>query len=374
MPNSINERIKNRRKELHLSQAELANQIGLKPPAISQYESGARRPSFEIIQKLAFALKVTTEYLISGVDQVKAQHSINLSDRLFLNIVNSLSPQDKEKLVEYAAFLATGRKIKMDILYETPKEYAEAILTEKVEEPLPIDLYKLANELGIKVLEDDLEEAEGIYIQSEFPIILLARRKKHEHRARFTLATLIAHHVLPWHLKNKYFSRKYRNNQDKNQQFGVSSLLTQEIEEMEAHQFASTLLIPTNHLTMEFTNKVVNIETVQHFAEKYHVTLFMFLNRLVDFAPEKYAVVQSDGSNIMKRFQGNRALVSKLHTNSIAASFFHKPSTQIELRRNEVPASYWFIDSKMNETVIEESVYNPDMGRVLSLITILEEK
>jgi transcriptional regulator with XRE-family HTH domain len=370
MPNSISERIKSRRKELNLSQAELANQVGLKPPAISQYESGARKPSFEIVQKLSFALKVTTEYLISGVDQVKPQHPINLSDRLFLNIVNSLSPQDKEKLVDYAAFLATGRKIKMDILFETPKEYAEYILKDKLDEQIPININKLANELGIKVVEDDLAEAEGIYIQSDFPIILLDRRKQDQHRARFTLATLIAHHVIPWHLKNKYFSRKYRNVQDKNQQYGESSLLTEEIEEMEAHQFASTLLIPTNHLTMEFTNKVVNIETVQQFAEKYHVTLFMFLNRLVDFAPEKYAVVQSDGSKIMKRFQGNRALVSKLHTNSIAASFFHKPSTQIEVRRKEVPASYWFIDSKVNETVIEESVYNPDIGRVLTLIIV----
>ncbi|MEH7014212.1 hypothetical protein V7087_25945 [Neobacillus niacini] len=41
-----------------------------------------------------------------------------------------------------------------------------------------------------------------------------------------------------------------------------------------------------------------------------------------------------------------------------------------EIREGEVPASSWFVDAKENETVYEQSVYNPALGKVLTLLTI----
>lgn len=382
MPNSINERIKNRRKELKMSQADLANQVGLKPPAISQYESGARRPSFEVLRKLSFALKVTTEYLVSGISNTQTQQPVEKSDRVILKIINSLTLQDKEKVVEYATFLATGRKITLDILFETPLEYANYYLEEKIEYRLPIDIYRFAKEIGIKVLEDDLDEGEGILIQVDHPIIILDNKIIFETRKKFTLATLIGHYILPWHLKSSYISRKYNNsrnqNEDRNNRqqekmlFGQSTLLTEEVEEMEAHEFAFNLLIPTKELTTDFNDKNTSLQTLIKLAkEKYHVSLFVLLNRLVDFANNKYAVVQSQDSKIIKVFQGNRKIdKNKIDNRSKAAGFFSNPSVNEEIREGEVPASCWFGDFKEDETVYEQSIYNPKVGKVLTLLTL----
>ncbi|MGF6950182.1 transcriptional regulator with XRE-family HTH domain [Neobacillus sp. B4I6] len=380
MPNSIYERIKNRRKELNMSQAELANQVGLKPPAISQYESGARRPSFEALRKLSFALKVSTEYLLSGITKEQTQEPLEHSDRVILRIVNSLSQQDKEKLVEYAAFLATGRKVKIDTLFETPSEYAKYYLEEKLDHRLPIDIFGFAKELGIKVFEDNLDEGEGILIQVDHPIILLDRKITIETRKKFTLAALIGHYILPWHLKSSYISRKYDHEEVKKKDrdellFGHSTLLVEEVEGMEANQFAFNILMPTKELTTDFIEKDATIETLKELADKkYNVSLFVLLNRLVDFADEKYAVVQSQNSKIIKSFPGSRNLVSfeKVNDRSIAASFFTNPSVKEEIREGDVPASCWFVDAKENETVFEQSVYNPDLRKVLTLLTINE--
>jgi transcriptional regulator with XRE-family HTH domain len=379
MPTSINERIKNRRKELNMSQAELAHQVGLKPPAISQYESGARRPSFEALRKLSFVLKVSTEYLVSGIDKEQTQAPLKHADRVILRIVNSLTEQDKEKLVEYAAFLATGRKVKIDTLYESASEYAKYYLEEKMGDTFPVDIYTFAKELGIKVFEDNLDEGEGILIQVEHPIILLDRKMTIETRKKFTLATLIGHYILPWHLKSSYISRKYDNLEVKNKNpndmlFGHSTLLTEEVEGMEANQFAFNILMPSNELTKDFIENHATIETLKELADKkYSVSLFVLLNRLVDFAEDKYAVVQSENSIIIKSFPGKRSLLptsEKVNDKSKAATFFTNPSVTEEIREGEVPASCWFSDSKVNETVYEQSVYNPKYRKVLTLLTI----
>lgn len=378
MPNSINERIKNRRKELNMSQAELANQVGLKPPAISQYESGARRPSYEALRKLSFALKVSTEYLVSGLIKDQTQEPLKQNDRVILRIVNSLKEQDKEKLVEYAMFLATGRKVKMDTLFETPSEYANYYLEEKIGRRLPIDVYGLAKEVGIKVFEDDLDDGEGILIQVDHPIILLDNKKRFETRKKFTLAALIGHYVLPWHLKSSYIARKFDHEEVKKKNpnemvFGHSTLLTEEVETMEANQFAFNILLPPEELTTDFIDKNATIEKLKELADnKYNVSLFLLVNRLVDFADEKYAVVQSENIKIIKRFQGRRSLVTfeKVDNRSKAASFFTNPSDMEEIREGEVPASCWFNDARENETVYEQSIYNPVIKKVLTLLTI----
>ena len=361
-----------------MSQTDLANQVGLKPPAISQYESGARRPSYEALRKLSFALKVSTEYLVSGLTKDQTQEPLEHNDRVILRIVNSLTQQDKEKLVEYATFLATGRKVKIDTLFETPSEYANYYLEEKIGYHLPIDVYGLAKELGIKVFEDYLDEGEGILIQVDHPIILLDRKITIETRKKFTLATLIGHYILPWHLKSSYISRKYDSEEGKKKNsdvmvFGHSTLLTEEVEGMEASQFAFNILMPQKELKTDFIDKIPKIETLKELAyKKYNVSLFVLLNRLVDFEDEKYAVVQSQNYKIIKRFQGRRNLVSneKVDDRSKAASFFTNQSVKEEVREGEVPGSCWFTDAKENETVYEQSVYNPALGKVLTLITI----
>src|SRR5262245_38502077 len=52
-----------------LTQAELAKKAGLAPAAISHFETGARKPSFDNLRRLAGALRVSTDFLLGLVDE-----------------------------------------------------------------------------------------------------------------------------------------------------------------------------------------------------------------------------------------------------------------------------------------------------------------
>ncbi len=56
--------LKNCRQEKNLNQTQLAQKTSLQPSAISHFESGSRKPSFDNLIKLANALEVTTDYLL----------------------------------------------------------------------------------------------------------------------------------------------------------------------------------------------------------------------------------------------------------------------------------------------------------------------
>lgn len=55
-----------------LSQGELADRTGLQASAVSHFETGSRKPSFDNLRRLADALKVTTDYLLGRTDDMNA--------------------------------------------------------------------------------------------------------------------------------------------------------------------------------------------------------------------------------------------------------------------------------------------------------------
>lgn len=58
------ERLKQRRNELGLTQAELAKKAEMTLRTVQNYEGGTRKPlNIEMVQRLALALETTTEYL-----------------------------------------------------------------------------------------------------------------------------------------------------------------------------------------------------------------------------------------------------------------------------------------------------------------------
>lgn len=54
-----------------LTQGELATRAKLQPSAISHFETGTRKPSFDNLRLLADTLDVTTDYLLGRVDDFK---------------------------------------------------------------------------------------------------------------------------------------------------------------------------------------------------------------------------------------------------------------------------------------------------------------
>ena len=88
------DRLRTAREHRRLMQGELAERTGLQPSAISHFETGARKPSYDNLRLLADALDVSTDYLLGRVDtfnelSVDKLHrhisALNESDRHFAN-------------------------------------------------------------------------------------------------------------------------------------------------------------------------------------------------------------------------------------------------------------------------------------------------
>lgn len=63
---TMGHRIATARKNRKLSQKQLASLINVEPNTISMYESGGRKPSTDVLIKLARTLHVSTDYILIG--------------------------------------------------------------------------------------------------------------------------------------------------------------------------------------------------------------------------------------------------------------------------------------------------------------------
>ena len=72
---TLGEYLKEQREAAQLSLRQLAEQTGVSNPYLSQIERGLRRPSAEVLQQLAMALRVSAEQLYSraGITQDDGQ-------------------------------------------------------------------------------------------------------------------------------------------------------------------------------------------------------------------------------------------------------------------------------------------------------------
>ncbi|WP_081963030.1 XRE family transcriptional regulator [Desulfosporosinus sp. HMP52] len=357
---SVGGRIAQMREDLGLSQTELANKAGLKPPTISQYESGLRNPSYEALIKLSNALNVTTDYLITG-KEIQASAITDSQTKILLHLLQRLPKGKKDTLLDYAIFLSRGTEIVEGPVFSDASDYANLWL-KKVNASLPIDVHLIADQLGVKIIEDDLQmDYEGLLIKGERNLILLNRLFKSSHqRKKFTIAMLLGHIVLPWHVKTQYGVRKSNS----------STLRTNDIEEIEATHFAAKLTIPSVHFEKDFAKKPT-LDILKNLAyEKYDVSLFSMCNRLVEHTKDKHAVIQSEDGQIIETFPGKRLLKGTIPLQSKAVSFYYDLPKQEETRYSKLPATDWFEDGKLEEYVIEESIFNPKIGKVLTLLTV----
>lgn len=103
-------RLKTARDLRDLSQSELAARSGLQASAISHFETGGRKPSFDNLKRLADALDVTTDFLLGRVDDPNA---LGAADRLHRHI-DQLSVSDKEFAEDMLEKLAERSKLRRE--------------------------------------------------------------------------------------------------------------------------------------------------------------------------------------------------------------------------------------------------------------------
>lgn len=102
----FNHRLKEARELRGLSQAQLAATAGLPAAAVSHFESGPRKPSFDNLKALAAALDVTTDYLLGRSDTPHA--SAETVGRLHRDL-HKLSTQDLELAKDFVDLLIKKR-------------------------------------------------------------------------------------------------------------------------------------------------------------------------------------------------------------------------------------------------------------------------
>ena len=73
------EKLKKLRTSSNLTQAQVAERIGIAVSAVSSYESGTRFPSLEMLMKLSALYHVSTDYLL-GVDHSRQLNLDGLTD------------------------------------------------------------------------------------------------------------------------------------------------------------------------------------------------------------------------------------------------------------------------------------------------------
>jgi transcriptional regulator with XRE-family HTH domain len=102
-------RLRTARDTRNLNQGELAKRSGLQASAISHFETGTRRPSFDNLRRLADALEVTTDYLLGRVADFKALAGADELHRHF----GAMTTEDRDfakQMIQMLAKKAQGEK------------------------------------------------------------------------------------------------------------------------------------------------------------------------------------------------------------------------------------------------------------------------
>ncbi|PIQ46867.1 MAG: transcriptional regulator [Cytophagales bacterium CG12_big_fil_rev_8_21_14_0_65_40_12] len=91
---SLGDRIKGKRKELNMSQSELADRVGISYAQIGRYETKGAQPPAKTLTDIADALGVSPDFLIYGSAEQKA--NIKLSDPELINQFKAIEGMDEE--------------------------------------------------------------------------------------------------------------------------------------------------------------------------------------------------------------------------------------------------------------------------------------
>lgn len=87
---TIGERIRERRKELGMTQKQLADKLGVKYQTVQAWELNSRNPKLETVEKLASALGVSSGWLVYGDE--------DSSQRVLFDALGNLSREIKQSL------------------------------------------------------------------------------------------------------------------------------------------------------------------------------------------------------------------------------------------------------------------------------------
>lgn len=104
---SLGDYLKEQRVSSRLSLRQLADQAGVSNPYLSQIERGLRKPSAEVLQQIAKALRISAEQLYIRAGILSPEDGVGGSVQLAILGDAGLTERQKQSLLDvYASFLA----------------------------------------------------------------------------------------------------------------------------------------------------------------------------------------------------------------------------------------------------------------------------
>ena len=103
----------------NLTQNEMAEKIGISRSTIGMYETGAREPDFETLEKIADYFNVDTDFLLGRTSQTTLlPETIGAysKTRELTAVYEQLSPHNQGKVLTYSKSLLSTQQMEEDVL------------------------------------------------------------------------------------------------------------------------------------------------------------------------------------------------------------------------------------------------------------------
>ena len=291
------QRLREARELRDLNQEGLARLAKLQPSAVSHFETGARKPSFDNLKRLADALDVTTDYLLGRVDDPTGlagadrmhRHVSKLkgSDRKFAeDVIEMLAERAKGRGQKRSSSMAGKGKNELAVLH------AERLIQEHKIDTLPVNPIAIAQQLGILVQAKTASDGvSGMLIRlgNDFAIGY-ATHIGNEGFKRFCIGHELGHYCLPGHIDAVLAHGDIHESH--------AGFVSDDPYEREADHFAAGLLMPDPLYSRELLRHGDGLQAVEALAGRCVVSLTASALRYVEKASVPVAMVVSIGPRI----------------------------------------------------------------------------
>ncbi len=157
----------------------------------------------------------------------------------------------------------------------------EKILEGQADERVPVDVQKIAQRLRVPIVKDDLEaDVSGLLITNAGKATIFVNAKDKPYRQRFSIAHELGHWVLKHHQSDGHV---HIDKGVRVLQRGLKSSQGVDPTEIEANQFAASLLMPAKLVRREVERigpPPLNEVMVEQLAEKFDVSVQAMTIRL----------------------------------------------------------------------------------------------
>ncbi len=96
-------------KSRQIEQQEFAKAIGVGKHVISEWKNGKTKSYLKHIDKIADFFEVSTDYLLGQEKTAPAEQSFTKDELEFLHLIETLTEDEKQKVIDYADLLKRGR-------------------------------------------------------------------------------------------------------------------------------------------------------------------------------------------------------------------------------------------------------------------------